>query len=91
VPQSYVPEGVVMPAADCSAELFCVPRELVSDPTARPAQCSADLRGPGLCVPQCIAEALGPLLTVQAGCNTGEQCYPCALFGGSATGACAAP
>ena len=89
VPQSYLPAGTVMPQADCAANLYCVPRALVSDPTAKPAQCKDDVRGSGICLPECIAGALTPLLTVQSNCSQTEQCYPCAFIGGTATGVCA--
>jgi hypothetical protein len=90
VPQTYVPAGALMPPADCAAGLYCVPRALVNDPTAKPAACNAEVRGAGICLPQCIASALVPLVTVQANCNTNEKCYPCELIGGTATGVCGA-
>ena len=88
VPQSYLPADTVMPQADCGANLFCVPRALVSDPAAKLAQCMDDVRGSGVCVSQCIAGALTPLITTQSTCTASEQCYPCAFIGGATTGVC---
>ena len=91
VPQSYVPKGISVPQQECSdATLSCVPREWVSDPAAKPTQCTDDLRGSGVCVPQCIATAIGGLITSQFSCNAGDQCYPCQIIGGQATGLCTA-
>ena len=89
VPQSYVPKGVTMPQDECvDAATVCVPSELVRDPAAKPVPCTDDVRGAGICVPDCIASALGTLITAQASCNAGEQCYPCQLVGGISTGLC---
>jgi hypothetical protein len=89
VPQSYVPAGVVMPRGTCDATSFCVPRAWASDPSAKPNYCTDDVRGRGICVPQCVATALGPLLTTSADCNPTAQCYPCQYVGGLASGVCA--
>lgn len=90
VPRSYLPPGVTMPQAECGPTMVCTPRTLVSDPTAEPTQCSADIRGPGICVPQCIGDAIALILTVQATCAASEVCYPCELVGGTPTGVCPA-
>ena len=58
VPRSYIPAGAAATQADCGAELFCVPRQHIIDPNAKPVECSTDIRGPGICLPQCIADSL---------------------------------
>jgi hypothetical protein len=88
VPQSFVPAGVVMPRGSCDATSFCVPRAWASDPSAKPSYCTDSVRGRGVCVPQCVATALSALLTTSADCNSADQCYPCQLVGGLASGVC---
>jgi hypothetical protein len=88
VPQSFVPAGVVMPRGTCDATSFCVPRAWASDPSAKPSYCMDSVRGRGICVPQCVATALGPLLTTPADCSSTDECYPCQYVGGLASGVC---
>jgi hypothetical protein len=88
VPQSYVPAGKTLPQASCAADLRCLPRSQVLDPNARLPTCTTEVRGPGVCVAQCIANAAGPIVTVQSTCAAGEVCYPCQLVDGTSTGAC---
>jgi hypothetical protein len=91
VPLGYIPSGAAAPKADCGAELFCVPRQRIVDPNAKPVECSTDIRGHGVCLPQCIADALVLLVTVQATCPSNNACFPCELVSGDSTGVCTAP
>jgi len=90
VPRGYIPTATAAPQGTCGADLFCVPRERIVDPTSKPIECAADIRGRGTCVPQCIAEALAPLVYVQATCPAGNACFPCQLVSGDSTGLCPA-
>ena len=90
VPRAYVPAGAAAPRADCGQELFCVPRQRIVDPNAKPTECSAEVRGRGICLSQCIADALALIVTVQSTCPAGNACFPCELVSGDSTGVCPA-
>lgn len=90
VPQSYVPAGKTLPQASCPADLRCLPRSQVLDPSAKLPSCMTDVRGTGVCLAQCIADAVG-IVTVQASCAANEVCFPCTLVDGTSTNACPSP
>jgi hypothetical protein len=88
VPPSLVPAGVVMPRGSCDAASLCVPRAWASDPHAKPHYCADGVRGRGVCMPQCVANAIGPLVTSTDDCSSTDQCYPCTYVGGLPSGVC---
>jgi hypothetical protein len=88
VPSQYIPADTIMPQADCAAGLACMPRERLLAPSQAVQTCTDALRGLGVCLAQCIGQAISPILTVQASCTAGDVCFPCALVGGESTGVC---